>query len=252
MIDSHAHMTTRVGGQQAEVKIGGVILAGSCLNDSRENIEFAKNDAKVWAAVGIHPQPTEDEKITIEQQIEVLDELAGKTRVVAVGEIGLDFTTPPPPWPERPLLEQEILFKKQIEVAQKHNLPLIIHTRKAFDETLEILRHYQNLRGVIHCYTGGKKRIAKVMELGPEWFFGIDGNLTYEIGLNEVVKNIPTDRLMAETDSPFLTPIPHRGEINNPNYVEFVYRKIAEIWEMSFEETEKILDSNVKKLFRLP
>lgn len=251
MIDSHAHMSARVGGQKSEIGIGGVVLAGSSIEDSLENIELAKNNSKIWAAVGIHPQPTDDDKRTVLEQIDILDKLAEAERVVAIGETGLDFTTPPPPWAERPREEMELIFNRQIEIAIKHEKALIIHTRKAFEETLEILRNYKNLRGVIHCYTGGKKRIAKVIELSNEFYFGIDGNITYEVGLDEVVKNIPKDRLVAETDSPFLTPIPHRGEINEPNNVKFVYQKIADIWEMSFEETEKILDENVRRLYKI-
>jgi len=128
---------------------------------------------------------------------------------------------------------------------------LIVHSRKASDETLEILKSYKNLRGVIHCYTGGKKRIKKFLEISDNWYFGIDGNLTYEDGLVEVVKNIPKNRLILETDTPELTPVPHRGERNKPEYVEFVYKKVAEIWGMSFEETEKIIDENGERLFGL-
>jgi TatD DNase family protein len=102
---------------------------------------------------------------------------------------------------------------------------------------------------VIHCYTGGKKRIKRVLELG-RWYMGIDGNLTYESGLVEVVKNIPKDRLVLETDSPFLAPVPHRGEECQPAYVKYVYEKVAQIWKMGCEETEKIIDENANKLFR--
>jgi len=99
---------------------------------------------------------------------------------------------------------------------------------------------------VIHCYTGGVKRIKNVPE---NFYLGIDGNITYEDGLVEVVKNIPKDRLVLETDSPFLTPVPYRFEKNQPNYVKFIYQKVANIWGLSFDETEKIIDANAKKLF---
>ena len=89
------------------------------------------------------------------------------------------------------------------------------------------------------------------MDLPGEWYFGIDGNLTYEIGLEEVVKNIPKDRLILETDSPYLTPVPFRGEKNCPEYVKYVYQKVSEIWQMSLETTEKIIDDNAKRLFRI-
>jgi TatD DNase family protein len=103
---------------------------------------------------------------------------------------------------------------------------------------------------VFHCYAGGNKRIKKVIDLGENWYFGIDGNLTYEDGLVEVVKNIPKDRLLLETDSPALTPVPFRGGINSPKNIVYIYKKVAEIWEMSFEETEKIIDGNAKRLFK--
>jgi TatD DNase family protein len=131
----------------------------------------------------------------------------------------------------------------------KYKKPLIVHSREASEETLEILKSYKNLRGVIHCYTGGKKRVKRYLEISDNWYFGIDGNLTYEDGLVEVVRYIPKDRLVLETDSPALTPVPHRGEINRPEYVQFIYQKVAEIWEMSFEETEKIIDGNAERLF---
>ncbi|HPD45007.1 MAG TPA: TatD family hydrolase, partial [Candidatus Woesebacteria bacterium] len=144
------------------------------------------------------------------------------------------------------------LFKTQIELAKKYNLPLIIHARKAVDETIEILKNYSSLRGVFHCYAGGRKRIKNILALGDNWYFGIDGNLTYEIGLEQVVLNIAKDRLILETDCPWLAPVPHRGEENKPAYVKYVYQKVAEIWQMSFEETEKIIDGNAKKLFSIP
>jgi len=127
---------------------------------------------------------------------------------------------------------------------------LIVHAREAVNEVVEILSAYKAF-GVFHCYTGGKKRISKILDLNKKWYFGIDGNLTYEEGLGEVVKNIPKDRLVLETDSPFLTPEPFRGEENKPEYVEYVYKKVADLWQMSMEEVEKIIDENAKNLFDL-
>ena len=241
MIDTHAHLSIPLTPfNKGELKINGlewVVLSGSNLEDSKANVELAKSNPKLLAAVGIHPQ----EQLTdISYELSVLDELLkNNKKIVAVGECGLDFSG------EHSREHQEKLFRGQIELAIKYDKPLIVHSRKASDETIAILNEYK-CRGVIHCYTGGIKRISKV----PENFcFGIDGNLTYEDGLVEVVRNIPKDRLVLETDSPFLTPIPHRGETNYPEYVKFVYAKVAEIWGMSFEETEKIVDGNAKRLF---
>lgn len=238
MIDTHAHLTKRLN-ERFELPKVKTILSASCMEDSAENVELANLYPDVlWAAVGVHPQ----EKLL---DIKKLEELSMDKKVVAIGECGLEFMG------DFDQKLQEDNFIIQIELAKKYDKPLIVHSRKAADETVAILKKYQNLRGVIHCYTGGKKRIKDYLGISDSWYFGIDGNLTYEIGLEEVVKNIPKNRLILETDSPFLTPIPHRGETNMPDYVEYVYKKVAEIWGMSFEETENIIDGNARKLFMI-
>jgi len=230
MIDTHAHI--RLGEPIMIDGLSWVVLSASNVADSKDNLELAKINNKLLPAIGIHPQETGN--------LTDLEALMNDG-VAAVGECGLDFSE------ECDHHKQAAIFIGQIELAIKYDKPLIVHSRKAMDETLEILNSYQNLRGVIHCYTGGKKRITNVKNL----YFGIDGNLTYEDGLVEVVKNIPKDRLILETDSPYLTPIPFRGETNNPSNVKYTYQKVADIWGMSFEETEKIIDNNAKKLFGL-
>lgn len=240
MIDTHAHLSSRFSD---EIKIAGldwIILAASCVQDSKDNLELNKNNPKLLPAIGIHPIEIEDNSGELEKLID--------DRVVAIGECGLEFTDDISDTDRKKQIE---LFRNQIKLAQKYKLPLIVHSRQASDEMLEILGEYKNLRGVIHCYSGGKKRIKKYLELPEMWYFGIDGNLTYEIGLKEVVKNIPKDRLILETDCPYLTPVPFRGEKNCPEYVKYVYQKVSEIWQMSFEETEKIIDKNAKKLFKI-
>jgi len=233
MIDTHAHLSKRFKQEVDLVKLEWVVLSASSLNDSRDNLELAKSNKKFKPAIGIHPQEINDDPRKLENLM--------SDDVIAIGECGLEFT-------EGVDKEKQIyLFEAQIELAIKYNKPLIVHSRKASDETLDILQKY-NCRGVIHCYTGGIKRIKKMPD---NFYFGIDGNLTYESGLQEVVKNIPKDRLVLETDSPFLAPIPHRGEKNRPEWVEFVYKKVAEIWEMDFKETEKIIDGNAKRLFQV-
>jgi len=233
MFDTHSHKTGKIK----------LILAGSEMSDSEKNILKAKDNNNVWAAVGIHPQV---EVENIDKTIDKLDKLIANNKewVVAVGECGLDYS-------ESKTENQERLFRGQIALALKYDLPLIIHARKAVDEVIEILASYKNTRGVFHCFAGGKKRVAKVLALGENWYFGIDGNLTYEVGLEEVVKIIQKDRLVLETDSPYLTPEPHRGEENKPEYVKFVYKKTAEVWGLSFDRTEKIIDKNATKLFGL-
>lgn len=235
MIDTHAHLEEILCDTRG--KVDKIILASSDVDSAKRNLELAKKYKFLKPAVGIHPQsPT--------YRVNELEKLINK-KVVAIGECGLDFSEK---YNEK---EQRKLFEKQIKLAQKYKLPLIIHARKAVNETIEMLKNYKNLAGVFHCYAGGNKRIKKVMELGNNWYFGIDGNLTYEVGLAEVVRNIPKDRLILETDCPYLAPIPFRGRENKPTYIKHVYQKTAEIWEMSFEAAEKIIDGNAYKLFKI-
>jgi len=234
MIDTHAHLEEILCDTRGEV--GQIILAAADLITSKNNLRLAKKYDYLYPAIGIHPQSPFNE-------INKLEGLIDKT-VVAIGECGLDYSDN-----NYDQNKQIINFRKQIELAKKYKLPLIIHARKAVDEVVTILKEYQNISGVFHCYAGGNKRIKKVIELGQNWYFGIDGNLTYEDGLVDVVNNIPKDRLILETDCPYLTPIPFRGQENKPAYVKYIYQKVAEIWEMSFEETEKIIDGNARRLF---
>lgn len=232
MIDTHAHLDQILCDTRGEVN--KIILASSDFESAKSNIKLAKNYDFLWPAVGIHPQSPS-------QEIDKLERLISQ-KVVAIGECGLDYSQD-----NYDKKNQLIIFKKQIDLAQKYKIPLIIHARKAVDEVIDILKDYKNISGVFHCYAGGIKRIKKVVELG--FYFGIDGNLTYEDGLIGVVKNIPKDRLILETDCPYLTPIPFRGQENKPSYIKYIYQKVAEIWETSFSDTEKIVDGNAKRLF---
>ena len=251
MIDTHAHINpSKSPFDKGDFKIEGleyVILSGANVEDSTRNGELSKTNKKLLAAVGIHPQEIiSNYELSITNLEKLLKE---NPEIVAVGECGLDYSNPPKsPFDKGDFQEMEELFRQQIGLAKRYNKPLIVHARKAIEEVFDILRG-SNMRGVIHCFSGGKKRVQKVLDLGKDWYFGIDGNLTYEAGLVEVVKVIPHDRLLAETDSPELTPLPFRGQKNNPSYVKYVYQKIAKIWGMEFEEAEKILDENARKLF---
>lgn len=235
MIDTHAHIDSTLCDIDGEV-VNAVILSGANLETSKNNLLLAEKYSILYPAVGIHPTELADD-------INLLEVLVKYPNVIAIGECGLEFIG------DFDKEKQEEYFRKQIGLSLKYNKPLIIHARKAMEETIQILSEYKDLRGVIHCYSGGKKRIKKVLELPGEWYFGIDGNLTYEVGLEEVVKEIPRDRVLAETDSPLLTPEPFRGQENKPEYVKYVYQKIADIWGEIFDTTEKILDGNAKRLF---
>jgi len=245
MIDTHAHLEILC---DTDKELNKIILAAATIDTSKNNLILGeKYPEKLLVSVGIHPQEIDDSPTELKKIVE-----ENYKKIVAIGECGLDFSEIDKSVDAKAVTDKQIsVFKYQIELAQKYNKPLIIHARKAVDEVVEILKEYKNLSGVLHCYAGGNKRTKKILDLGENWYFGIDGNLTYEVGLVDVVKNIPKDRLLLETDCPCLTPVPFRGEENKPEYVKYIYEKVAEIWELSFKETEKIIDGNARLLFKI-
>lgn len=260
MYDIHAHLNfsnllpdvSKVVKESKKTGLAGIIVASSNLADSKIAIDLArKYPGFLYASAGIHPQKTDPEnKASVDRQLSELDKLISEGRevVVAVGETGLDFSLAPEGEEDRKRKEQEELFSGQIKLAEKYHLPLIIHARKAIDEVIKILGS-KSAKGVFHCYSGGLKRIEKVINLSGNWYFGVDGNLTYDSGLQNVVAKIPKDRLLIETDSPFLAPVPHRGEICTPAYLPLTAEKVAEIWKMDIKAAVKTLTENTKKLF---
>lgn len=272
MLDTHAHLNfppllekvDEIVKNSKKAGVKGVIVASSNLEDSKISVELSsKYPDLLFASVGVHPQNV----VSVSDKLVKLDQLvqSSLTTVVAIGETGLDFSDAPHQSVQGSV--QKELFLGQIKIAQKYNLPLIIHARQANDEAMEILSSFKGVRlatdahrgfskatpyeacsGVFHCYSGGKKRISKILALPGAWYFGFDGNLTYEDGLREVIKLIPVERIIIETDSPFLTPVPHRGEINTPIYLPLIQQKINEIFGRDL--TAQILQ-NSKNLFKI-
>ncbi len=290
MYDTHAHLNSqeyqnqveKIIRQSKEAGLTGIIVASSNVEDSLQAIDLAKKHPRyLYATVGIHPQNTNPKPSqTWLTQISQLDNLINESKeyIVAVGETGLDDSEPFSPGETLPSLEeQKELFQGQLELAAKYNLPVVIHARGLVDETIEIIRsrvtelrvaggglkekdservtrnpkHENILNGVFHCYAGGKKRIAKILDLPGKWYFGIDGNVTYDQGLQNVVAEIPHDRLLLETDSPWLTPEPHRGKINSPAYLPLVADQVAKIWSTTLAEVAEITSQNTQTLFNL-
>jgi len=277
MIDTHAHLNfpefknclpeTIAECQKAGVT--GAIIASSNLADSRRAVALAqKYPGFLWTAVGLHPQNTAPEDpLPIKEQLLRLENLlsdslstpvgcnenpAHPSGVIAVGECGLDYSPAPPGEADRSREEQHLILNHQLELALKYDLPLLLHSRKVGDELIAIVRDHPQaakLRGVFHCYSGGKKRIAKILDLPGEWYFGVDGNITYDEGVQIVTQLIPRDRLLLETDAPFLAPEPHRGETNTPAYLPLIAAQVAEIWQSSVEEVAAQTLTNTHCLF---
>jgi len=266
MIDTHAHLTgnfckntDKVIEGSLKKGVGKIILAASNVRESRENIELSKKHPGVlFPAVGIHPQQTDVENFdSPEKQLKQIEELIEKNKdlVVGVGETGLDYSSAPEGEKDRTKEEQQKLFEGQLKLAAEYQLPVIIHGRKAVDEVIETVdkfeKKYGPQKGVFHCYAGGKKRIKRILDLSGKWYFGVNGNLTYDPGLEEVLKEIPLDRLVLETDSPFLSPVPHREEMNEPGNVELVYKKVAGVLKKDSKKIEEVVDGNAEKLFSI-
>ncbi len=262
LIDTHAHLNFKdyVGDLDKVIReaqsagVEKIICVSSNLSDSQKSIEIARKYPKVvYACVGIHPQKTDPENTaSVEEQIKILTELADNKEVVAIGESGLDYSPAPEGEADREREEQILLFKKQIELSLKLNLPIAVHSRKAFDDTIRVLREYhtssKNLKGVFHCFAGGKSGIKQALDLG--FYFGIDGNVTYDTGLQNVVLQIPQNRLILETDAPFLTPEPHRGERNEPKYVRIIADFLAKMKNEDESTVEKETSKNAESLFK--
>ena len=264
MIDTHAHLNfpefknclPEIITECQKAGVTGAIIASSNLTDSRRAVELAqKYPGFLWAAVGLHPQNTDpDEPFPLEEQLAKLEELPQKNseEIVAIGECGLDYSPAPPGEADRSREEQHLILNHQLELALKYDLPLLLHSRKVGDELIAIVRDHPQaakLRGVFHCYSGGKKRIAKILDLPGEWYFGVDGNITYDEGVQIVTQLIPRDRLLLETDAPFLAPEPHRGETNTPAYLPLIAAQVAEIWQSSVEEVAAQTLTNTHCLF---
>ena len=253
-IDTHCHLEDeKFSDDRAEIleraKIADVekiINFGSTLQSSIAVADLAKNFSQLYAGVGIHPEEIDDFD---EKTCARLAELAADKKVIAIGEIGLDYH-----WEkdsERRLIQQKI-FIAQLDLARQLNLPVCIHDREAHGDTLKILQTAgKNLRGVLHCYSGSLETAREVWKLG--WFIGVDGPLTFKNSakLPEVVKAAPRDMILIETDAPYLAPVPYRGKRNEPAYVVEVAKKLAEIRNETLEEVAAYTTANAKNLYVL-
>ncbi|MBP5371430.1 MAG: TatD family hydrolase [Bacteroidales bacterium] len=194
--------------------------------------------------LGVHPTSVNE---NFQSELDAFFAELPKRNIVGIGEIGIDLY-----WDKTFLAEQIEVFTQQVAVAQEQNLPIVIHVRKAFNETYRELRNLpsQKFSGIFHCFPGSKEEAFKVIEMG--FHIGIGGVLTFKTShLDEVVKTVPRDKIVLETDDPYLTPVPHRGERNEPSYVTLVAEKLASIWNCSVEEVAAITTENALSIFAI-
>ena len=220
-----------------------IIECGDSIETSKEVSKYASEFYNlVYAAVGIHPQ--NDDEFN-EKNMIILENLIKRKGVVAIGEIGLDYH-----FPNTDKERQIKLFRRQLSLAEKYNLPVIVHSRDAIQDTYDILKEYQ-VKGVIHCFSGSLEMAKLFIRLG--FYLGIGGAVTFNNSLNlvDVVKNIRLECLLLETDSPFMSPVPLRGSKNVPWNVSYVAEKIADIKEMYSIDVVRTTTNNAITLFDL-
>ena len=268
MVDVHCHLNfhsfendfDQVIKRAFKAGVSKIINVGTSLESSQKAVELsAKYDPPaggLYAISGIHPHHADKLEKGWEEK---LKKIAQNKKVVAVGEIGLDYFSYKSNGVVKPSLQKKV-FEAQIQMANELNLPLQIHNRLAGEDILEILKHHKNILreipGMFHCFSGSMEVLKSALEMG--FYIGFDGNITYEglapkesVKLEDLASYTPLDRIVTETDAPFLTPQPHRGSRNEPSYVILVAKSIAKIKNTSLEKVDRITIQNAGKIFKI-
>jgi len=250
LIDSHAHIYYRdytddfgdMLKRAEDAGVAAIVVVGTDIESSREAVALAEKYPHLYAAVGIHPH---DAGRVTDACYDVIRTLAvSSQRVVAIGEIGLDFFRD-----RSPRDQQEIVFRRFLQMAAELNKPVIIHDRDAHDRVMAIMRQETVRKGVLHCFSGDAAMAAEAASLG--FHISIPGTITYPGNqtLRDVVKSVSIDRMLVETDCPYLTPVPHRGKRNEPAYVRLAAEKLAEVKGLTLEDVARITTKNAGDLF---
>lgn len=261
-IDSHVHLTDErfaedlpeVLERAREAGVVQMLLIAFDLPSSEAVVALAREHEELYCAVGVHPHDADSWTPELERRLRSLLDAKKENKIVAVGEIGLDYY-----YDNSPREIQKLVFRRQLELAKEYELPFVIHNREAHHDTYDILEAARRdglLReadpGVMHCYSGSPEMALRFLKLGL--LLGYDGPITFKNAKQpcECVAVTPRDRLLIETDCPYLTPVPHRGKRNEPSYVPLVGAKVAEIWGCDPEEAARQTVANTRRLFGLP
>jgi TatD DNase family protein len=250
LIDSHAHIYYRdyaadfeeMLQRAGDAGLGAMLVVGTDPESSRESVELAEKYPQLYAAVGIHPH---DAGRVTDACYDIIRELAlSSTKVVAIGEIGLDFYRD-----RSPRSDQERVFRTFLRMAAELDKPVIIHDRDAHQQVLDCLREEGSHKGVLHCFSGDAAMAAEALALG--FYISIPGTITYPANeaLRDVVRAVSIDRMLVETDCPYLSPVPHRGKRNEPSYLRLTAERLAQVKGLSVEDVARITTKNVRDLF---
>ena len=260
IFDTHAHYTDKSfetkfeGGASAllsalyENGVDKIINVGTNTKNSAEAIEMAKNYEGMYVAVGIHPSDV-DEEISLEDALAKLRAFLDKReeyKIVALGEIGLDYY-----WRQDNKTKQAEFFEAQLKLAEEYDIPVIIHDREAHGDTFETIIRHPKVRGVFHCYSGSPEMARDLVRRG--WYISFTGVVTYKNApvVQASAKAVPLDRILVETDAPYLSPVPYRGKPNRSDYIEFTLRTLAELHGVTEDEMCTRTHENACKLFTL-
>ena len=251
LIDTHSHINMienlsieEILKNAAENNVKKIIVPAAEANDIEVVFELSQKYENVYCYLGIHPSEAKDWNDKIEEKIRTL---AKSQKVVGIGEIGLDYY-----WDKSFIDLQKEVFIKQIEIANELNLPVNVHDREAHRDTFDILKeHNKNSKVIMHCFSGSPEFAKECIKEG--WYIALGGVVTFKNAkkMKEVASIIPLDKLLLETDAPYLTPVPHRGEENQPAYVKFVAEEIAGLRGITFEEVTQITTQNAEKILSI-
>ena len=251
MIDSHCHLDheplksdlSNIIKRSKDVGIEKLLTISTSVESFKKIKNIINEDEIIFGTIGIHPHETDNNEISIDY---IVKNFVENPKIIGIGETGLDF------YYNNSDKEKQIKsFKKHIEASIKTNSPLIVHSRNAEDETFEILNKYQGekLKILMHCFTGSKNFAEKLLELNA--FFSASGIITFKnsIDLQETFKILPLEKILIETDSPYLAPVPYRGKKNEPSFLNYTAQKLADIKDLSKQEITKITTKNFNNLF---
>ena len=252
LFDTHAHLDDRAFDCDREELLAGLAARGTsmvmnpgCSLDSSKNaVALANRYPWIYAAVGSHPDVADEVNETVLERYRLL--AAQNPKVKAIGEIGIDYH-----YEDIPRELQLKAFRMQMELAKELNLPVIVHEREAHEDGMKVVKEFPEVKGVFHCYSGSAEMARQLVNLG--WYIGFTGVLTFKNARKaiETAESIPLERIVLETDCPYMAPVPHRGKRNDPGYLCYMAQKLAEIRGVSLEEIQHITTENGKRLYRI-